>query len=306
MRTELPSIVALLVLATTSCSGVKNARTETVRINGNCGMCEATIEEAGLQKGISQVDWDKRSRDAVVTFDSARTTADAVLRRIAEAGYDNQAYLAPDAIYEKLPLCCHYERTGKRIPVNPDPGHKGGMHAHQSSSAGTTAEQHEHGADHLHGAAVSTAQVPQQTTETFAEVFKHYFALKDALIAGDKTKAKEHAEELDGAMHSVDIEALPAGHQPMWTEVMTAIMPHLHPLSETTDLGKQRDLFAKLTAPMAQLAKAAPQAQSIYLDHCPMFNGGSDWLSTDKAIKNPFYGSAMLTCGSVKETIGGK
>ncbi|MBL7938805.1 MAG: DUF3347 domain-containing protein [Flavobacteriales bacterium] len=306
MRTALPPIITLLLLAITSCSGVKNARTETVRINGNCGMCEATIEEAGLQKGLSQVDWDKGSRDAVLTFDSTRTTADAMLRRIAEAGYDNQAYLAPDAVYEKLPLCCHYERTGKHIPVNPDPGHKGGMHAHQSSSADMTAEQHEHGADHLHGAAVSAAQVPAQTIETFAEVFKHYFALKDALIAGDKTKAKEHAEGLDGAMHSVDAEVLPADQQGMWTEVMTAIMPHLHPLSETTDLAKQRELFAKLTAPMAQLAKAAPQAQSIYLDHCPMFNGGSDWLSTDKAIKNPFYGSAMLTCGSVKETIGGK
>ncbi|HNK84737.1 MAG TPA: mercury transporter, partial [Flavobacteriales bacterium] len=42
----------------------------------------------------------------------------------------------------------------------------------------------------------------------------------------------------------------------------------------------------------------------IYLDHCPMYNGGADWLSREKAIKNPYYGSSMLTCGSVKETIG--
>jgi hypothetical protein len=27
------------------------------------------------------------------------------------------------------------------------------------------------------------------------------------------------------------------------------------------------------------------------------------WLSPDKAIKNPYYGSAMLTCGKVTETI---
>lgn len=305
MRSISLLLSALVPALLTSCSSVKNPRTETVRINGNCGMCEATIEEAGLQKGLSEVDWDKVSRDAVVTYDSTRTTADAVLRRIAEAGYDNQAYLAPDAVYDKLPVCCHYERTGKRIAVNPDPDHKGGMHAHHNSVADTAAVTHEQSADHQHGAADSTAQVPAQTTETFAEVFKHYFALKDALIASDKTTAKEHAEGLDGAMHSVDAETLPAEQQPMWTEVMTAIMPHLHPLSETTDLAKQRELFAQLTAPMAQLAKAAPQAQAIYLDHCPMFNGGADWLSMDKAIKNPFYGSAMLGCGSVKGTING-
>ncbi|HRH68219.1 MAG TPA: DUF3347 domain-containing protein [Flavobacteriales bacterium] len=286
-----------------SCSGVKNARTETVRINGNCGMCEATIEEAGLQKGLSEVDWGKASRDAVITYDSTRTTADAVLRRIAEAGYDNQSYLAPDAVYDKLPMCCHYERTGKRISVNPDPDHKGGSHAHNHTAMDTTIATHGHSADHQHGTSDSTAQTPAQSAETFAEVFKHYFALKDALIAGDKSKAKEHASALDGAMHSVGAEGLRADQQTMWAEVMTAIMPHLHPLSETTDLAKQRELFAKLTAPMAQLAKAAPQAQTIYLDHCPMFAGGSDWLSTYKEIKNPFYGNAMLTCGSVKETL---
>jgi hypothetical protein len=27
------------------------------------------------------------------------------------------------------------------------------------------------------------------------------------------------------------------------------------------------------------------------------------WLSSEKAIKNPYYGSAMLTCGEVTETI---
>lgn len=296
----LPALGPVLLV---SCSHVKNARTETVRINGNCGMCEATIEEAGLQKGLSEVDWDKVSRDAVITYDSTRTNADAVLRRIAEAGYDNQAYLAPEAVYDKLPMCCHYERTGKHIAVNPDPDHKGGMHAHHSTTADTATGHHEHGDDHQHSAADSTAQVPAQGTETFAEVFAHYFALKDALFAGDKTKAMEHAGALDGAMHSVDAEALPTGQQAMWTEVMTAIMPHLHPLSESTDLAKQRTLFAKLTAPMTQLAKVSPQANTIYLDHCPMFAGGSEWLSADKAIKNPFFGSAMPTCGSVKETL---
>lgn len=304
MRSIAFLIPAIVHAVLSSCSSVKNARTETVRINGNCGMCEATIEEAGLQKGLSEVDWDKVSRDAVITYDSTRTTADAVLRRIAEAGYDNQSYLAPDAVYDKLPMCCHYERTGRHIPVNPDPDHKGGMHAHHASTADTATELAPHG-DHQHHASDTTAQTPSQTTETFAEVFRHYFALKDALIAANKAKAKEHAGALDGAMHSVDAEALPTEQRSMWTEVMTAIMPHLHPLSETTDLAEQRELFAKLTAPMAQLARAAPQARIIYLDHCPMYNGGADWLSTDKAIKNPFYGSAMLGCGSVKETITG-
>lgn len=292
--------IASASLLLSSCSAqMKNARTETVHVNGDCGMCEPRIESAAFVKGEAEADWDVDTKTARITYDSVRTTLDAVLKRIAQAGYDSEKFLAPDAAYAALPGCCQYERTDKHGPVSPDPDHAGGMHTHHSATADQATEHH------VHSAADSTAVAPAQTSETFAAVFTHYFALKDALIASDKAKAKKHAEGLDGAMHSVDAETLPAEQQPMWTEVMTAIMPHLHPLSETTDLAKQRELFAQLTAPMAQLAKAAPQAQAIYLDHCPMFNGGADWLSMDKAIKNPFYGSAMLGCGSVKGTING-
>jgi hypothetical protein len=30
---------------------------------------------------------------------------------------------------------------------------------------------------------------------------------------------------------------------------------------------------------------------------------GANWLSKESAVENPYYGSMMLTCGSVKETI---
>jgi Protein of unknown function (DUF3347). len=29
----------------------------------------------------------------------------------------------------------------------------------------------------------------------------------------------------------------------------------------------------------------------------------ANWLSSEKEIKNPYYGSTMLTCGSVVDTI---
>jgi hypothetical protein len=30
---------------------------------------------------------------------------------------------------------------------------------------------------------------------------------------------------------------------------------------------------------------------------------GADWLSKENAVKNPYYGSMMLTCGKTVETI---
>jgi membrane fusion protein, copper/silver efflux system len=32
-------------------------------------------------------------------------------------------------------------------------------------------------------------------------------------------------------------------------------------------------------------------------------NKGADWLSLEKEIRNPYYGDAMLSCGSVERTI---
>ena len=34
------------------------------------------------------------------------------------------------------------------------------------------------------------------------------------------------------------------------------------------------------------------------LAYCPMVN--KPWLQKDKEIRNPYYGAAMLTCGSFK------
>jgi hypothetical protein len=45
--------------------------------------------------------------------------------------------------------------------------------------------------------------------------------------------------------------------------------------------------------------------QKLYQDYCPMYNDGKGaiWISETKEIKNPFYGSQMLTCGSLKKTL---
>ena len=56
---------------------------------------------------------------------------------------------------------------------------------------------------------------------------------------------------------------------------------------------------------MYELAKVSKQAVPVYYQRCPMFNNGkgANWLSKESAIKNPYYGNKMLTCGSVTETI---
>ncbi|PKP34687.1 MAG: hypothetical protein CVT98_10650 [Bacteroidetes bacterium HGW-Bacteroidetes-15] len=48
-----------------------------------------------------------------------------------------------------------------------------------------------------------------------------------------------------------------------------------------------------------------PLGETIYVQHCPMAdnNKGADWLSSEKEIKNPYFGSSMLKCGEVTKEI---
>ena len=51
--------------------------------------------------------------------------------------------------------------------------------------------------------------------------------------------------------------------------------------------------------------KAEGLPKTIYIQNCPMAddNSGADWLSYSDAIRNPYFGSAMLKCGSVIDSI---
>jgi hypothetical protein len=73
-------------------------------------------------------------------------------------------------------------------------------------------------------------------------------------------------------------------------------------ISESNDIAHQREHFANFSANFFKLAKAIKLTdEAVYYDYCPMKK--SYWLSADAAIKNPYYGKQMLTCGKVTETL---
>jgi copper chaperone CopZ len=281
MRTLLSLIALPALLVFSSCSAqIKNAQTSTVRVDGDCPMCEKTIEKVAYVKGEAEADWDVDAKTARITIDSSRTDVDAVLQRIAQAGYDNERYLAPDVAYAGLPGCCQYERSFKRQPM------------------ATAAADH---SGHAHDAPATAA--PQAAGEVLGPVFDAYFELKDALVASDAKMAAERATALSVAVKTVPMEGMDADLHAVWMQVMEPLANTSAGIASKSDLGTQRKAFAELTEPMFALVKARPGSTPIYLDHCPMYEGGADWLSRDKAIRNPFYGAQMMSCGSVKETI---
>ena len=107
-------LLGIATLVFTGCDAqVNNAKTETVKIYGNCGMCKKTIENAGNIENVGKVDWNKDTKMATVSYDESKTSLDEILQRIANAGYDSDAFTAPTEVYENLHGCCQYERQLK-------------------------------------------------------------------------------------------------------------------------------------------------------------------------------------------------
>jgi len=124
-----------VLLSTLSIAQIKNAKTETAKVNGNCGMCKRTIEKAGNVKNEVQVVWDADNQRASITYDPEKTTVDTVLKRIAQVGYDNEKYLAPDDVYRNLHDCCQYDRTLKQSKPAKKPDEHSQHDHHQGSSS---------------------------------------------------------------------------------------------------------------------------------------------------------------------------
>lgn len=83
--------------------------TQKIDVRGNCQMCKDRIEKTanGLD-GVLLATWDQKSEELSLSFDSSKTSVDAISKTIAEVGHDTDKYKADLDVYSALPECCKY------------------------------------------------------------------------------------------------------------------------------------------------------------------------------------------------------
>ncbi|MFV5688670.1 DUF3347 domain-containing protein [Flavobacterium sp. ZT3R25] len=289
--------IIVLLSVTTVNAQIKNAKTETVKIYGNCGMCKTTIEKAGNLKKVAQVDWNKDTKMAVLTYDSQKTNQEEILKRIALAGYDNNGFLAPEAAYNNLPGCCQYDREAKVAVASETKTHPSDKEQAKQMGTMTNHESHDKNS--------GTLNQEQKTNNQLKPVFDNYFLLKDAIVKTDTKAASSIAKNLLASLNGVKMDELAMDAHLVWMKVMKDLMAGAKNVSEKQDIKKQRTLFMSLSKNMHDLIKVAKYETPVFYQFCPMFNDGkgANWLSKGDTIKNPYYGSQMLSCGKTVETI---
>ena len=122
-----------------------------------------------------------------------------------------------------------------------------------------------------------------------------YYEVKEALISSNASAAGTKATAL--------INAIKANEKTNTSKVLRdKILFDAEHIAESKDIEHQRDHFTSLSTDFYALVKAVKlNDKPVYYAYCPMKK--SYWLSEGEAIKNPYYGNKMLTCGKVAEVL---
>ena len=145
-------------------------------------------------------------------------------------------------------------------------------------------------------------ELPQKFQKEFLSVINRYLDLKDALVSSDAEKVKSKAIAMLKEVKEIatkDLGKMEKGH-------VLKIEDMLHAISENRSIENQRDHFIILSENMVAIANNIDVLdRNLYLIECPMANSnkGAVWLSHSPEVRNPYYGEAMMSCGSVIDTI---
>ena len=134
------------------------------------------------------------------------------------------------------------------------------------------------------------ASVPVTFKDNKADsIYQGYINLKNALVANNEEDAKQASATLEGILKTTN----------------DSLAVQARKISTAATIADKRLAFNDFTENILKEIRTQVSGGTIYKQHCPMANDGKGgfWLASEKEIKNPYYGEAMLSCGTVEEEI---
>ena len=120
-------------------------------------------------------------------------------------------------------------------------------------------------------------------------------AIVDSYVSIQSQLAADKIDDVKAPARAIATEAATMG------KAGTDLTKAAARLENAADIKAAREAFAALTDAVMAAGKAQgwKDVQGVRLAFCPMVN--RSWLQKDQQIRNPYYGSQMLTCGEFKK-----
>ena len=147
---------------------------------------------------------------------------------------------------------------------------------------------------------------PQKFALQLESLIRSYVLLKNELVVSDAKKASAEANRTLKSADNINMKLLKGEAHEYWMKQLKLIKRELSLIAESKKLKSQRSAFDRLSRSMITSANAfGVSKKRFYVQYCPMSIGGkgSYWISEESKILNPYFGDAMLNCGSITDTI---
>lgn len=144
------------------------------------------------------------------------------------------------------------------------------------------------------------------TTAKFStvEIINNYLGLKNALTKDDSKLAATTSKALNNVFNKINDVSFSGEAKLEYIMIAESAKENTKHIGDNAGkLEHQREHFALLSKDVADLIKAFGSSQKLYQDFCPMYDDGKGaiWISELKEIKNPYFGTKMISCGSMKK-----
>jgi uncharacterized protein (DUF885 family) len=142
------------------------------------------------------------------------------------------------------------------------------------------------------------------TSFSIKEIVTDYLSLKNALTKDDSNATADAGKALVETLGKIDMKKLSGEQMKTYMDISDDVKEHAEHIGDNAgNIAHQREHFVLMSKDINDLITTFGTEQKLYQDFCPMADEGKGaiWISELKDIKNPYYGSEMLTCGSVRK-----
>ncbi len=109
MKLYISRIILGVFLVSVQFIFAQNLSKNQFKVKGNCEMCKERIENTAKKTGAKTAVYSIDSQTLTIETDNNASSYE-ILKKVAEAGHDNEKFKASAETYEALPECCHYTR----------------------------------------------------------------------------------------------------------------------------------------------------------------------------------------------------
>lgn len=159
-------------------------------------------------------------------------------------------------------------------------------------------------------APLSVSQNTGPFNQSFSQLLNAYYTLTDAFVAADTVRINSAARTLRQRADSLRIRDIQGDSTGAIRETAGSFSTTI--AGSASAIGSERDIEAKrrelnvITDALWSLTRTVKyNGEKIFYQHCPMAfkEQGAYWLSSSAAIRNPYMGSDMRSCGEVADSV---